>query len=99
MAKKPFINPLTRSSEQELNITPTPEIDAPTVSRAVEPKQKKPKFEDTHERFTGWARKDLKQGFLELVEKRGTSKTAVLNEALELLLHRQDRKPYTKKAE
>src|SRR5438046_347623 len=99
MAKKPFKNPLLMSSEQDLHLAPTPEVEKPTESRAVEPKPKKPKFEDTHERFTGWARKDLKQGFLELVEKRGTTNTALLNEALELLLHKQERKPYTKKAE
>jgi hypothetical protein len=95
-AKKPFINPLTRSSENELHIPEAPNVVASTVQTGEEVKQKKRTFEETHERFSTWINKDLKIQFLELVEKRGTTKTALLNEAIEHLMHKEDRKPYTR---
>jgi hypothetical protein len=94
-SKKPFVNPLTRSSEQELHID-TPDTSTAKEVGAGEPKAKKPTFEETHERFSTWVDKDLKKRFLTLVDKKGVTKTALLNEAIEALLHKEERKPYTR---
>lgn len=93
--KKAFVNPLLQPSIKNLNLPEDNKSKTEVVTEVVKPK--KERFEDTHERFTGWARKDLKKAFEDLVTEKGTSKTALLNEALELLLHKQDRKPYTKR--
>jgi len=58
------------------------------------PKGKEETFEETHQRFTGWMDKKLKKQFDDLVTEKGASKTALLNEAITLLLHKQERKPY-----
>lgn len=93
--KKPFINPLTRSSEEKLHL---PELDEKVELNEQESrKQKKEAFESTHQRFTGWVDKELKKKFDALVKERGVSKAALLNEAITLLLHKQERKPYTRK--
>ena len=94
--KKKFINPLTRSSEEELNISPRPEESAlSTTPQQVSPltKQFQPvrkrgnqAFEKTHQRFTGWIDKNLKQKFEKLALEEGVSKTSLLNEALADLL-------------
>lgn len=101
--KKQFINPLLRSSERELNV-PASTL-APTVAsiEVIEPagNQKRSKgrdkvFEETHQRFTGWVDKELKRKFDDLVEQKKTTKTALLDEAIAGLLHKQERKPYTR---
>ena len=45
-------------------------------------------FEKTHQRFTGWIDKNLKQQFEKLAEEKGVSKTSLLNEALADLLRK-----------
>jgi DNA relaxase NicK len=98
VAKKPFVNPLTRSSEEDLHL---PQLEQTTEIKPQIVEQqptKKQTFEDTHERFTGWLRKDLKKQLNDLAKKEG-NKTGLLNEAVELLLRKKDRKPYTKKQE
>ena len=91
--KKLFINPLLHSSENDLHLPDAPASESPQERRTA----KKQTFEETHERFSAWMNKDLKRQFLELVAKKGTSKTALLNEAIEALLHKQERKPYAYK--
>lgn len=94
--KKEFVNPLLQPSIKDLHL-PTETTESAEERQPVAPKPKKERFEDTHVRFAGWARKDLKKAFEDLVVERGTTKTALLNEAIELLLHKQERKPYTKR--
>ena len=102
---KPFINPLTRSSERELNV-PVPSSASevvPVEDTAAPGKHKRSKgrdkvFEETHQRFTGWVDRELKRQFDELVEQKKVSKAALLDEAIQLLLHKQERKPYTRQA-
>ena len=93
--KKTFINPLTRSSEEDLNIQPAP---APSVTstgnapaRNEYPSVRKrgnKAFEKTHERFTGWMDKQLKKQFVNLAQDKGVSKTSLLNEAIADLLRK-----------
>jgi len=100
MAKKPFVNPLTRSSEDNLNLPAQPESKRgePVLAPREEAKEKKKAFEDTHQRFTAWVDKDLKRQFDDLAAKKGMTKSALLDEAITALLHRQERKPYTRRA-
>jgi len=92
--KKTFINPLTRSSEEELHI-PEPSVktdkkkQSPT-SNEFQPLRKRGSkaFEKTHQRFTGWLDKHLKQQFEKLAEDKGVSKTSLFNEALADLLRK-----------
>ncbi len=93
--RKTFINPLTRSSEEDLNITSTP---APQVTPApasdlsaqneYQPLRKRGNkaFEKTHERFTSWMDKQLKKQLVRLAQDEGVSKTSLLNEAIADLL-------------
>ena len=96
--KKTFINPLTRSSEAELNLPKpasetSPHPDDPHKSPPVRPFQPVRKrgnqaFEKTHQRFTGWIDKNLKQQFEKLADEQGVSKTSLLNEAIADLLRK-----------
>jgi hypothetical protein len=96
--KKTFINPLTRSSEGELHVPkPTSETslypDDPQRPSTVNPFQPVRKrgsqaFEKTHQRFTGWIDKSLKQQFEKLADEHGVSKTSLLNEAIADLLRK-----------
>ena len=45
-------------------------------------------FEKTHQRFTGWIDKSLKQQFEKLADEQGVSKTSLLNEAIADLLRK-----------
>lgn len=95
---RPFINPLTRPSmpgSREPEEPPTPASAAPTASAqtaAPAPatsgsrSRRKELFEKRHERTTIWVEKRLKQQFETLADREGTSKTALLNEALADLL-------------
>jgi hypothetical protein len=99
--KKTFVNPLTRSSEEELNIPPAP---APSVTPALTgdlPAQKEyvslrnrgnKAFEKTHERFTGWMDKQLKKQLVKLAQDEGVSKTSLFNEAIADLLKKHMQK-------
>ena len=97
--KKNFVNPLTRSSEQELHIpqvstdtstyTPVDQVDSPSLSEfQTVRKRGNLAFEKTHQRFTGWMDKNLKQQFEALAENKGVSKTSLLNEAIADLLRK-----------
>ena len=96
--KKTFINPLTRSSEEELHIpTPSVETSTYTENQQISPtpnqfhplrKRGNQAFEKTHQRFTGWIDKNLKQQFEKLAEEKGVSKTSLLNEAIADLLRK-----------
>jgi len=94
-SKKTFINPLTRSSEEDLHI-PTPSIESSTYTESQQTsnpfhslrKRGNQAFEKTHQRFTGWIDKNLKQQLEKLAEERGVSKTSLLNEALADLLRK-----------
>jgi hypothetical protein len=99
--KKTFINPLTRSSEEDLNIppTPTPSVTPTPTSNSPPPneyislrKRGNNAFEKTHERFTGWMDKQLKQQFVNLAQDKGVSKTSLLNEAIADLLRKHMQK-------
>lgn len=96
--KKKFINPLTRSSEEYLNIpqTPTPSVTPTVTSITPAPneyislrKRGNKAFEKTHERFTGWMDKQLKKQFVNLAHDEGVSKTSLLNEAIADLLRKR----------
>ena len=100
--KKTFINPLTRSSEEDLNIPPTP---APSVTPVPTTSDLPPQkeyislrkrgnkaFEKTHERFTGWMDKQLKKQLVRLAQDEGVSKTSLLNEAIADLLRKYMKK-------
>lgn len=93
--KKTFVNPLTRSSEEDLNIqpapthpvTPAPISDLPAQNEYVSLRNRGNKaFEKTHERFTGWMDKQLKKQLVKLAQDEGVSKTSLLNEAIADLL-------------
>ncbi len=94
--KKTFVNPLTRSSEEDLNILPTPTssvtptpTNLPTPNKYISLRKRGDKaFEKTHERFTGWMDKQLKQQFVNLAQEQGVSKTSLLNEAIADLLRK-----------
>lgn len=101
--KKPFVNPLTRSSDIDLNVPPAPHTPASAQpdTTAVATKSKRTKsreevFEETHQRFTAWVDKKLKKQFDHLAAQKGVSKSALLDEAITVLLHKQERKPYTR---
>ena len=97
-SKKTFVNPLTRSSEGDLHIPKSasetsPHPDDPQRSPTVSPFQPVRKrgnqaFEKTHQRFTGWIDKHLKQQFEQLADEQGVSKTSLLNEAIADLLRK-----------
>jgi hypothetical protein len=96
VSKKTFINPLTRSSEDELHI-PKASPETPTENQHVSPalnqfqpvrKRGNQAFEKTHQRFTGWIDKNLKQQFEKLAAEKGVSKTSLLNEAIADLLRK-----------
>ncbi len=99
--RKTFINPLTRSSEEDLNITPAqasqatpaPTSDLP-VQNEFQPLRKRGNkaFEKTHERFTGWMDKQLKKQLVRLAQDKGVSKTSLLNEAIADLLKKHTQK-------
>ena len=95
-SKKSFVNPLTRSSEDELHI-PKPSAETSPESPHVSPtlnqfqpvrKRGNQAFEKTHQRFTGWVDKNLKQQFEKLAAEKGVSKTSLLNEAVADLLRK-----------
>ena len=95
--KKTFINPLTRSSEEDLNITPAPK--QPKTSDLPAPDEYQPlrkrgnkAFEKTHERFTSWMDKQLKKQLVKLAQDEGVSKTSLLNEAIADLLRKHNQK-------
>ena len=99
--KKTFVNPLTRSSEEDLNIpptstpsvTPTPTSNSPTTNEYPSLRKRGNKaFEKTHERFTGWMDKQLKKQLEKLAQEQGVSKTSLLNEAIADLLRKHMRK-------
>ena len=103
--KKPFINPLTRSSDAELHLPIEPDTQtstqADTAAAINKPKRAKSReevFEDTHQRFTGWFDKKLKKQFDDLAAQRKVSKSALLDEAIMALLHKRERKPYTRQS-
>jgi len=104
MSKKVFVNPLTRSSETELHVPLTfdKQDEVPSDDNAMaadgskQAKEKGKIFEATHQRFTSWIDKELKKQFDELLAKRGVTKTAMLDEAIAGLLHKYNRKPYTR---
>jgi len=103
--KKTFINPLTRSSENELNVhAPSSGSDVAAIEdMSASGRQKRTKgrdkvFEETHQRFTAWVDRELKRQFDDLAVQKKVSKTALLDEAIAVLLHKQERKPYTRQA-
>lgn len=96
--KKTFVNPLTRSSEEDLNISqpstetstytsPESKDSPPNEFQSVRKRGNKA-FEKTHQRFTGWMDKNLKQQFENLAQEKGVSKTSLLNEAIADLLRK-----------
>lgn len=96
--KKKFINPLTRSSEEDLNIpstptssvTPTQTDNSPAQNEYPSLRKRGSKaFEKTHERFTNWMDKQLKKQFIKLAQDEGVSKTSLLNEAIADLLKKR----------
>ena len=100
--KKTFINPLTRSSEEDLNVppAPTPQVTSapPTNDSPIQNeypslrKRGNKAFEKTHERFTGWMDKQLKKQLVKLAQDKGVSKTSLLNEAIADLLRKHMQK-------
>jgi Ribbon-helix-helix domain len=95
--KKTFVNPLTRSSEEDLHIpttvAPTPTSNFPTTNEYPSLRKRGNKaFEKTHERFTGWMDKQLKKQLEKLAQEQGVSKTSLLNEAIADLLRKHMRK-------
>ncbi len=97
--KKAFINPLTRSSEESLHLPHSPQ-DTSTSTQTLPPVSPPPSafhslrkrgnnaFEKTHQRFTGWMDKQLKQQFETLAQEKSVSKTSLLNEAIADLLRK-----------
>ncbi len=103
--KKPFINPLTRSSDAELHVPIEPDAQdrtqvetAAATSKSKRAKGREEVFEETHQRFTSWVDKKLKKQFDDLAAERKVSKSALLDEAIMALLHKQERKPYTRQS-
>ena len=94
--KKQFVNPLTRSSEEDLNLSQSlPDGEGGEQPKADEvKKEKRERFEATHQRFTVWIDQELKKQLDALASDRGISKTALLDEAITLLLSKDRRKPY-----
>ncbi len=100
--KKTFVNPLTRSSEEDLNIpsTPTSPVTPAPITSDLPPQNEYPSlrnrgnkaFEKTHERFTGWVDKQLKKQLVKLAQDEGVSKTSLLNEAIADLLRKHMQK-------
>ncbi len=98
-SKKPFINPLTRSSEEDLDISPTSPITPSSTSDLHIQKEYQSlrnrgnkAFEKTHERYTGWMDKQLKKQLVRLAQDEGVSKTSLLNEAIADLLRKHTQK-------
>lgn len=100
-SKKTFINPLTRSSEEDLNILPASKSvrTAPKIGDLPAPdeypslrKRGSKAFEKTHERFTSWMDKQLKKQLERLAHDEGVSKTSLLNEAIVDLLKKHMQK-------
>jgi hypothetical protein len=97
-SKKTFINPLTRSSEEQGPLQHhAPDRPPSPVTSPLSPpptpfppgrKRGNQAFEKTHQRFTGWIEKNVKQQFDKLVEDQGVSKTSLFNEALADLLRK-----------
>jgi hypothetical protein len=95
--RKTFINPLTRSSEEDLNIpqtsisSVTPTLTSNTATNEYPSLRKRGNkaFEKTHERFTGWMDKQLKKQFEKLAHDEGVSKTSLINEAIADLLKKR----------
>ncbi len=103
--KKPFINPLTRSSDVELHVPIEPDTqasthadNAATTSKSKRTKGREEVFEETHQRFTSWVDRKLKKQFDDLAAQKKVSKSALLDEAIMALLHKQERKPYTRQS-
>ena len=100
--KKTFVNPLTRSSEEDLNIPPTPTspVTPAPITSDLPAQNEYPSFrnrgnkafEKTHERFTGWMDKQLKKQLEKLAQDEGVSKTSLLNEAIADLLKKHMQK-------
>src|SRR4030042_3228643 len=99
--KKTFINPLTRTSEEDLNIPPTPAPSVTPTETSNSPipnefpslrKRGNKAFEKTHERFTGWMDKQLKKQFVNLAKDERVSKTSLINEAIADLLRKHMKK-------
>lgn len=93
--KKKFINPLTRSSEESLNIPDEPISTEISPSVSPPPSEFQPvrnrgnkAFEKTHQRFTGWMDNNLKRQFVNLAQEKGVSKTSLLNEAIADLIRK-----------
>lgn len=96
--KKNFVNPLTRSSEEELHIA-QPSTNTSTFTSTQQQESSPPEFqamrkrgdkafEKTHRRFTGWMDKNLKEQFEKLAQDKGVSKTSLLNESIADLLRK-----------
>jgi hypothetical protein len=91
--KKPFINPLTRSSEEDLHVT-SPQKDAnvdtapPDKSSPSPRKHGNKAFEQRHERFTAWIDKQLKRQLDHLARTKEVSKTSLFNEAIADLIRK-----------
>ena len=103
--KKPFVNPLTRSSDADLHVPiltdtqPSTQADnTAATDKSKRAKGREAVFEATHQRFTSWVDKKLKKQFDDLAVQKGVSKSALLDEAIMALLHRQERKPYTRQS-
>jgi hypothetical protein len=103
--KKPFINPLTRSSDAELHVpietdtlASTQADSAASISKPKRAKGREEVFEETHQRFTSWVDKKLKKQFDDLAAERKVSKSALLDDAIRGLLHKRERKPYTRQS-
>lgn len=76
VGKKPFVNRLTRSSDTDLNVPLAPDTlsSAQPDTTAAANKSKRTKsweevFEETHQRFTAWVDKKLKQQFDDLAAR------------------------------
>ncbi len=103
-SKKTFINPLTRSSEEDLHIPAPPP--PPSTDTSTEPPEGSPlptqfqsvrkrgdrAFEKVNKRFTGWMERSLEKGLDDLAKIEGVSKTSLLNEAVADLLRKRMRK-------
>lgn len=92
--KKQFVNPLTRSSEEDLNLSQTTLHDDDKTTE-VKKEEKRKRFEATHQRVTIWIDQELKKMLDELASDKGVSKSSLIDEAIALLLNKNNRKPYT----
>ena len=71
---------------------------AAATSKSKRAKSREVVFEETHQRFTSWVDRKLKKQFDDLAAERKVSKSALLDEAIMALLHKQERKPYTRQS-